>query len=142
RISSSKTKGRIHIDLFNFVDHILSASMRSEVLSLDEVAQELLGVGKKEMKYRDMVEIWTKKENLERLTEYSLWDSELTLRLAEHILPQIFALSKLTGQLPFDCSRYTYSQLVESFFMKKSFQHDVLIPNRPKTDEIEKRRML
>src|SRR5206468_8202649 len=78
RISSSKTKGRIHIDLFNFVDHILSASMRSEVLSLDEVAQELLGVGKKEMKYRDMVEIWTKKENLERLTEYSLWDSELT----------------------------------------------------------------
>ena len=141
RISSAKTRGRIHIDLFNFIDHILSASMRSEVLTLDEVAQELLGVGKKEMKYKEMVEIWSRKEQLERLVEYSLWDSELTLKLAEHILPQIFALCKLTGQLPFDAGRYTYSQLVETFYMKRAFANNVLIPNRPKTEEMEKRRM-
>ncbi len=141
RISSAKAKGRVHIDLFDFVDHVLSASMRSEVLTLDEVAQELLGVGKKDMKYKEMIEIWKKKEQLERLSEYNLWDSELTLKLAEHILPQVFALCKLTGQLPFDAARYTYSQLVESFYMKKSFPDNVLIPNRPKTEEIEKRRM-
>jgi DNA polymerase I/DNA polymerase-2 len=141
RISSAKTKGRIHIDLFNFIDHILSSSMKSEILSLDAVAQELLGVGKKDVKYKEMVEIWSKKDQLERLSEYSLWDSELTLKLAEHILPQIFALCKLTGQLPFDASRYTYSQLVESFYMKRASVDNVLIPNRPKTEEIEKRRM-
>lgn len=141
RISSAKIKGRVHIDLFDYIDHILSASMKSEVLSLDEVAQELLGVGKKEMKYKEMVEIWKKKEQLERLAEYNLWDSELTLKLSEHILPQIFAICKLTGQLPFDVTRYTYSQLVESFFMKRAFADNVIIPNRPKTDEIEERRM-
>jgi DNA polymerase elongation subunit (family B) len=141
RVSSAKTKGRVHIDLFNFIDHILSASMRSEVLTLDEVAQELLGTGKKQMKYEEMVEIWRKKEQMERLAEYSMWDSELTLKLAEHILPQVCALCKLTGQLPFDAARYTYSQLVEAFYMKKSFSDNVLIPNRPKTEEIEKRRM-
>lgn len=141
RVSSAKTKGRVHVDLFNFIDHILSASMRSEVLTLDEVAQELLGTGKKQMKYKEMVEIWNKKEEMERLAEYSMWDSELTLKLAEHILPQVFALCKLTGQLPFDAARYTYSQLVEAFYMKKAFPDDVLIPNRPKTDEIEERRM-
>jgi DNA polymerase elongation subunit (family B) len=141
RISSAKSRGRIHVDLFNFINHILSASMKSEVLTLDEVAQELLGMRKKDMKYKEMAEIWRKKEQLERLAEYSLWDSELTLKLAEHILPQIFALSKLTGQLPFDAARYTYSQLVESFYMKKSFLDNVLIPNRPKTEEIEKRKM-
>lgn len=141
RISSAKIKGRVNIDLFNFIDHILSPSMRSEVLTLDEVAQELLGVGKKDMKYKEMVEMWSKKEQLGRLAEYNLWDSELALKLAEHILPQIFVLSKLTGQMPFDASRYTYSQLVESFYMKKSFTEGVLIPNRPKTDEIEERRM-
>ena len=117
RISSSRTRGRVHIDIFNFVDHVLSASMRSEVLTLDEVARQLLGIGKKEMSYKSMVEIWTKKKDVERLAEYSLRDSELTLKLAEYILPQVFALSKLTGQIPFDASRYTYSQLVESFFM-------------------------
>jgi DNA polymerase elongation subunit (family B) len=141
RISSAKSKGRVHVDLFNFINHILSASMKSEVLTLDEVAQELLGMKKKDMKYKEMKEIWSKKDQLERLSEYNLWDSELTLKLAEHILPQIFALSKLTGQLPFDASRYTYSQLVETFYMKKAFHDNVLIPNRPKTEEIEKRRM-
>lgn len=141
RISSAKMKGRVHVDLFDFIDHILSSSMRSEVLTLDEVAQELLGIGKKEMKYEEMVEIWNKKEQMERLAEYSLRDSELTFKLAEHILPQIFALCKLTGQLPFDAARYTYSQLVESFYMKHAFDDNVLIPNRPKTEEIEKRRM-
>jgi len=141
RISSAKIKGRVHIDLFNFIDHILSASLKSEVLTLDEVAQELLGVGKKKMEYKEMVEIWSKKEQLERLAEYSLWDSELTLRLSSLILPQIFALSKLTGQLPFDVSRYTYSQLVEAFFIRRAFLDNILIPNRPKTEEIERRKI-
>jgi len=140
RISSAKSKGRVHIDLFNFVDHVLSASMRSEVMSLDEVAQELLGVGKKKMNHKEMKEMWGRKEQMGRLAEYSMWDSELTVRLAGHILPQIFALAKLTGTLPFDCSRYSYSQLVETFFMRHAVAENVLIPNRPKTDEIERRR--
>jgi DNA polymerase I/DNA polymerase-2 len=142
RVSSAKSKGRVHIDLFNFVDHVLSAGMKSEVLTLDAVAQELLGMGKKEMKYQEMKEIWSRKEDMERLAEYSAWDSELTLKLARHLLPQILTLSKITGQLPFDTARYTYSQLVEAFLMKCAFQDNVLIPNRPKTDEIERRRML
>jgi len=140
RISSAKSKGRVHIDLFNFIGHVLSASMRSEVMSLDEVAQELLGVGKKKMNHKEMKEMWGRKEQMGRLAEYSMWDSELTVRLAGHILPQIFALAKLTGTLPFDCSRYSYSQLVETFFMRHAVTENVLIPNRPKTDEIERRR--
>ncbi len=141
RISSARIKGRVHIDLFDFVDHILSASMRSEVLTLDEVAQELLGIGKKEMKYKEMVEIWSKGEQVERLVEYCLHDSFLTLKLAEYILPQTFAISRLTGLIPFDSCRNTYSQLVESFLMRRAFVDNVLIPNQPKQDEIEKRRM-
>jgi DNA polymerase I/DNA polymerase-2 len=47
----------------------------------------------------------------------------------------------LTKQLPFDASRYTYSQLVEAFFMQKAFVDNILIPNRPKTEELEKRKM-
>jgi len=141
RISSAKTKGRVHIDLFNFISHVLAPSLKSEVLTLNEVAQELLGVGKKKMDYKAMTEIWSTKEDMERLVEYNMWDSELTVKLANLILPQIFALSRFTGQLPFDVCRYTYSQLVEGFFMRKAAADDVLIPNRPNTEEIEERRM-
>lgn len=141
RISSAKTKGRVHIDIYDFIDHVLGQTMKSEVLTLDEVSQELLGVGKKDMKYKEMVDIWKEKKDLDRLSEYSLWDSELTLKLSHLILPQIFALSRTTGQLPFDAARYSYSQLVESFFMRRAYVDKVLIPNRPKTEEIEKRRM-
>ncbi|MBS3055658.1 MAG: ribonuclease H-like domain-containing protein [Candidatus Aenigmarchaeota archaeon] len=140
RISSAKSKGRIHIDLFGFIKHILGPSMKSEVFSLDEVAQELLGAGKKDMTYKEMVEIWSKKKELERLAEYNMWDSELTLRLAQHVLPQIIAISRLTGQLPFDAGRYTYSQLVEGFYMRKASEDKVLVPNRPITEEIEARK--
>ncbi|MEM5766402.1 MAG: DNA-directed DNA polymerase [Candidatus Aenigmatarchaeota archaeon] len=141
RVSSTKIKGRVHMDLFNFVDHILSANLKSEVLTLNEVAQELLGIGKKELKYKEMVEIWSKKKEMERLAEYSLHDSVLTFKLSELILPQIFTLSRLTGLLAFDVCRNTYSQLVEAFYMRKAFIDNVIIPNRPKTEEIEKRKM-
>ncbi|MEM5867051.1 MAG: DNA-directed DNA polymerase, partial [Candidatus Aenigmatarchaeota archaeon] len=142
RISSVKIKGRIHIDLFDFVDHILSPTLKSEILTLHEVAKELLGIGKKDMKYKDILEIWKGEEEMEKLTEYSLHDSILTFKLSELLLPQIFAISKLTGLLPFDACRNTYSQLVEAFFMKKAFTDNLIIPNRPKAEEIEKRRMV
>ncbi len=87
-----------------------------------------------------MQEIWKKKSEMERLAEYSMWDSELALMLAEYLMPQIFTLSRLTGQLPFDTSRSLYSQLVEVFYLRKAFQDNVIAPSRPHTDEIEARR--
>jgi DNA polymerase elongation subunit (family B) len=141
RISSTRIVGRVHIDLFDFIDHILSPSMKTEVLTLDAVAEELLGLKKKEMKWKEIKESWKEKKGLERLAEYCLWDSELTLRLSEQLLPQIFAISNLTGLIPFDSCRYTYSQLDEAYLMRKAFQQGVLIPNNPKQEEIMKRRM-
>jgi len=141
RISSTKIRGRTHIDLFGFIDHILSPSMKTEVLTLDAVAEELLGLKKRDLKWKDIREAWGSKKGLEKLVDYCLWDSQLTLKLSEQLLPQVFALSKLTGLIPFDAGRYTYSQLDEAYLMRKAFQQNVLIPNNPKYDEIAKRRM-
>jgi DNA polymerase Pol2 len=47
----------------------------------------------------------------------------------------------LTGLLAFDVCRNTYSQLVEAFYTRRAFSDNVLVPNRPKTEEIEKRKM-
>lgn len=142
RISAAFIVGRVHIDLFNFVDHILSPSMKTEVLTLDAVAQELLGLGKKDVKYKEIRESWKEKKDLERIADYALRDAELTLMLTNHLLPQIFSISRLTRTFAFDVSRYYYSQLVENFLVRKAVETNTLLPNRPKYEEIEKRKRL
>jgi len=114
--SSAEITGRAHIDLFNFVDNILSPSMSAGVLTLENVTSEL--IGKSDVKEGG---------------------AELALRLAEQLLPQIFEISALVGQDPFDASRMAYSQLVESLLMREAFNSGEVILNRPKSDEIAKR---
>jgi DNA polymerase elongation subunit (family B) len=139
RTSAARCFGIAHIDLYVFVDKILSASLKSEVLTLDEVANELIGEGKKELEYKQMVEFWKERKELNRIAEYSMWDAYLTYLLSEVLLPQIISISRLTGEIIFDTSRYSYSQLVEAYLMKKAVEDNVLIPNSPKTEEKEER---
>jgi DNA polymerase I/DNA polymerase-2 len=140
KISAARFKGRIHIDLFEFINNILSPQLQTEVLTLDDVSAELLGDKKIEIEYEDILESWRKGKDLGKLAEYCLKDSELTLRLGEFILPQIYQLSKLSGQLLFDTARMTYSQLVEWYLSKRAFAMNYIIPNQPKWEEIQARR--
>jgi DNA polymerase I/DNA polymerase-2 len=140
RISSARFKGIVHIDLFQFINNILSSQLQTEVLSLDAVSTELLGDKKIEIEYQEILESWRKGKDLAKLAEYCLKDSDLTLKLGESILPQIYELSELSGQLIFDVSRMTYSQLVEWYLSKKAFAMDYIIPNQPKWEDIQTRR--
>lgn len=140
RVSTARLKGRIHVDLFEFISNILSPQLQTEVLTLDSISSELLGDNKIEIEYEEILEDWRKGKDLGKLAEYCLKDSELTLRLGEFILPQIYQLAKLSGQLLFDSVRMTYSQLVEWYLSRKAFAMDIIIPNQPKWDEIQKRR--
>lgn len=140
RISTARFKGLVHIDLFQFINTILSPQLQTEVITLDSVSAELLNDKKIEIEYEEILESWRKGRDLGKLAEYCLKDSELTLRLGEYILPQIYELSKLSGQLLFDASRMTYSQLVEWYLSKKAFEMNNIIPNQPKWEEIQTRR--
>jgi len=141
RISSAEIQGRIHIDLFNFISNILSPQLETEVLTLGEVSSEILQDEKIEMQLEEILESWREGKNLSKLAEYCLKDSELTFKLGEFLLPQIMELSKLIGQSPFDVSRMTYSQLVEWYLSKRAFATGRIIPNQPKYEEIQKRRL-
>ncbi len=140
RISTARLKGRVHVDLFVFINNILATQLQTEVLSLDAVSSELLGDKKIEIEYQEIMESWKTKRHLAKLAEYCLKDSELALRLGHYILPQIYSLSRLSGQLLFDVSRMMYSQLVEWYLSKRAFQLGYIIPNQPKWDEIQRRR--
>ena len=140
RTSSARIAGRAHIDLYGFISNVLGAQLQTETLSLDAVSAELLGDKKIEMDFGRIMEDWRGKKDLAKLAEYCLKDSRLALRLGDFILPQIFELSRLVGQAPFDVSRMTYSQLVEWFLSGRAFALRTIIPNQPKFAEIEIRR--
>jgi len=137
--SAAKISGRVHIDLYSFIRRILGSSLSTEVLSLDNVAQELVGQGKIQVEWSDVEKAW-KKRDLSVIGRYCLRDSEITLKLAENLLPQIFEISNVSGQLPFDCSRMSYSQLVEWLLIRKAYHIGEIVPNMPKYDEMQRRR--
>jgi DNA polymerase elongation subunit (family B) len=140
RISTARFKGLVHIDLYQFINNIMATQLQTEVLSLDAVSAELLNDRKIEIDYEEIIEDWRKGKDLGKLAEYCLKDSELTLRLGKFILPQIYEMSELCGQLLFDTSRMMYSQLVEWYLSKKAFAMSNIIPNQPKWEDIESRR--
>ncbi len=140
RISSAKVTGRVHVDLYNFIFHILGSSMLSETLTLDMVSHELLGFGKKPLEWRDIEKMWKQRKGLNKISKYCEWDSELTIKLSERLLYQIFELCRIVGQSLFDVTRMTYSQLVEWLLIRKAYEKDEMALNRPKFDEIKRRR--
>jgi len=140
RILSAEIIGRFHMDIFDFVEHILAPSLSSEILTLNAVASELIGVGKKPLEWQEIEECWKEKRDMKKIAEYCEWDSELTLKLCDHILPQICELSRIVGQTAFDVNRMTYSQLVEWLLIRNAYKRDEIILNRPKYDEIKRRR--
>ncbi len=140
-ITAARVSGRVHIDLFDFVESIMQFYLSTDSLSLDNVAGELLGKRKKKIGMGEIEDEWKRGKDLSRLSEYCLRDSVLTLMLGDALLPQIFELCRVTGQLPFDVSRMRYSQLVEWLFMRRAHETGEISPNRPKYDEIKKRRL-
>ena len=140
RISTARFKGLVHIDLYQFIKNILATQLQTEVLTLDAVSAELIGEKKIDVSYGDIIKSWKKGKDLEKIAQYCLKDSELTLKLGEFILPQIYEMSRITGQLLFDTSRMMYSQLVEWYLSRRAFEMKNIIPNQPNWTEIGERR--
>lgn len=139
RFSSARLKGRMHLDLYPFIAHVVAPSLDSETLDLDSVAEEMLGENKEEVTFDDMKDWWRNRENLEEFAEYNLKDSELAFNLAEELIPQIMELSRITGLIPFDACRLTYGQLTENFLLREAYNRDKLAPNRPTRNERRRR---
>jgi len=141
KVARARLKGRVHLDLFSWALTILAPHLQTEVMTLDSICAELLGDRKIPMEFEELIEAWRKKKDLAKLAAYSLKDSELCVRLNEILMHQIFALTRIVCQSPYDVSRMTYGQLSEWYMIKRAIELDVIPPNQPKFDEIMQRRM-
>ncbi|MFB6244792.1 MAG: DNA-directed DNA polymerase [Candidatus Nanohaloarchaea archaeon] len=140
RFSSARVKGRMHLDLYPFVEHVMSPGLDSEKLDLDSVARELLGMEKEDVSYEQMKEWWREGRRLDELAEYAIKDSRIAYSLSQEIVPQVMEISRITGLIPFDACRLTYGQLTENFLLREASERGILAPNRPFEGERQERR--
>jgi len=133
-----KIYGIQHIDLFVFISNILAGQLRSEVLSLDNVAKEILGIGKEEITLEEVRNALEIKE-YSKIISYNKRDLEITYKLYKYFEQLLMELSKITGQTLHETSLSTYGTLVESYLIKRSREFNEIIPNRPKQEEIRER---
>ncbi|MDY6769285.1 MAG: 3'-5' exonuclease, partial [Candidatus Nanohaloarchaea archaeon] len=128
RFSGAYLEGRVHLDLYAFVENVVSMGMQSDLLTLDAVAEELIGENKDELSWEEMKRLWEEQEDLDTFARYALRDAELVHELGEALVAQILSLSRLTGLPPFDVCRHTYGQLVENYLLRKAHDRGIVAP--------------
>ncbi len=133
--------GLIHLDIFKFVRNIISRGLSTESLSLNAVAEELLGDKKHDVDLNKLAQVWdSKPEELEEFCKYNLHDSYLAYELCIKLMPSMQELVKLVGMPIFELSRMSFSRLVENYILKRSREFDILAANKPSQREVEWRR--
>lgn len=136
----AEINGIAHIDILNFVRNIYAVyNLKTEVLTLREVAAEVTGERKGEFDWERVNEVFTDEKLASELCEYCVQDSNVTLLLFDNLLPLISELNKLIGQTLADVSRMTTGSVVEHLIMRKAVLKTELIPNKPSDFQVNDR---
>ncbi len=137
--SKAQITGISHIDIYRFIRRVFSTTLESSRYTLDNVSKEILGAEKIDVDIGKLAEAYDSAD-LDDFCSYNLRDSELTYRLFQDLKPNIVELVKVVGATPFDISRMGFSQLVEVYLMKRAAFSGLIIPPKPTSSQIRKRR--
>ena len=135
---TGKINGITHIDILKFIRTAYAQYMKSETLSLNEVAKEFLGDTKKDFKFKHSSKI--KNHEWQKYYEYNLHDSVLTLQLFEKFWPDLLEFTKTIEEPPFDVSRYGLSKYTESYILHNLEKFNEIPEKRPGYTEIGERK--
>ncbi len=138
-ILTGKIKGIIHLDLLRFIQTAYSQYLKSETLSLNEVASELLG--EKKLDFNPHESIKSGKPNWKEFFEYNLQDSVLTYKLTDKLWPDLLELTKIIEEPLFNISRAGLSSLVENYILHNLEKYNEIAEKKPIHEEISERRM-
>ncbi|MFA6022816.1 MAG: DNA-directed DNA polymerase [Candidatus Pacearchaeota archaeon] len=133
-----KISGIVHIDLYKFIDTAYSQYLQSETLSLNEVANELLGDKKIEYEFKPSSKM--KNSDWEKFFEYNLHDSVLTYNLIQKAWPDLSEFGKVMQEPLFNVSRDGMSSNVENYIIHNLQKYNEIIESKPEHHEISKRR--
>src|SRR3989339_1936206 len=133
---TGKINGIVHVDILRFIRTAYAQYMKSETLSLNEVAKEFLGDQKKEFEFQHSSKI----KNWENYYEYNLHDSVLTLQLFEKFWPDLQEFTKIIQEPLFDLSRAGLSKYVESYLLHNLNKFNEIPEKRPGYNESGERK--
>lgn len=135
---TSKIDGIVHIDLLKFIETAYSQYMQSETLSLNEVANEFLGEGKKVFQFKHSSKV--KLDEWEKYFEYNLHDSVLTLMLFEKFWPDILEFTRIMQEPTFDVTRNGMSNNVEDYILHNLNKFNEIPEKKPTHEDISQRK--
>ncbi len=131
--------GLPHIDIYKFIQRVMTRALKLSFYTLDNVAEKILGKKKLDVNINELANAWDKNKSLDKFCKYNLRDAELAYNLFVKIFPNMLELIKIVGLPLFTLSRATLSQFVESYILKNTLAYDEVILNRPTYHEREKR---
>ena len=138
RILTGKISGIVHIDLLRFIQTVYAQYMKSETLSLNEVAKEFLGDSKKDFKIEHSSKL--REHQWNKYYEYNLHDSVLAFNLFEKFWPDLAEFTRVVKEPIFDISRFGLSKHVESYILHNLERFNEIPEKRPTYDEISERK--
>jgi len=135
--SAAVVRGRVHVDLYP----IMRRHLTLDRYTLERVYEELFGEEKDDVEGDQIWEYWDSGgEKLDELFEYSLDDAISAYKVGEKMLPINRELTRIIGQPLSDISRMASGQMIEWFLIRRSYEVNEVIPNKPTQYEYSKRR--
>ncbi len=135
--NAASFKGLIHVDLYLVMRRYISLDR----YTLERVYFELFGEEKIEVPGDRIYQFWDNGgEELTNLFNYSLDDVLSTLKIAEETLPLSLELTRIVGQPFFDLTRMATGQQAEWYLVRKAYEDNELVPNKPTGGEFSSRR--
>lgn len=135
--NAASFKGLIHVDLYLVMRRYISLDR----YTLERVYFELFGKEKIEVPGDRIYQFWDNGgEELTNLFNYSLDDVLSTLKIAEETLPLSLELTRIVGQPFFDLTRMATGQQAEWYLVRKAYEDNELVPNKPTGGEFSSRR--
>jgi DNA polymerase I len=125
----ARVRGRPHIDMYPVCRQLFNLSR----YTLEDVYLEITGKEKRDIKVGEMAGIWDNPERgkFKEILEYAMSDASSTLEIALNLLPLHYGISRITRELMYQSSRAGSGQRVESLLIKKAFEKNILVPNKP-----------
>ncbi len=137
---TGKIKGIVHLDILKFIRTAYAQYMKSETLSLNEVAKEFLGDTKKDFELKHSSKI--NENDWEKYYEYNLHDSVLTYKLFQKFYPDLLEFTRIIEEPTFDVSRYGLSKQIESYILHNLKKFNEIPERRPGYNEISERKKM
>ena len=134
--NAASLKGLLHIDLYL----VMRRYMNLDRYTLERVYLELFNEEKIDVPGEEIYKYWdSDDERLKRLFEYSLDDVVSTLKIAEQTLPINLELTHVVGQPFFDITRMSTGQQAEWYLVRKAYEYNEVIPNKPEGGDFKNR---